>query len=222
MPQKRNPGILNSTRRDASTAIALALGPVIRTHNITPGMSDSKEVKDSTEMIDSAIKFLRGWDTVLNSLVVSPERALEELNSDWTASQEVADVLMRKYKLPFRVGHHFASDLVTYARTNNLKPLDFPYREAQRIYQESVKGYSHIATLPLSEEEFRAALNPVAIINNRVTAGGPQPAEMARMLKLANKKLADQNEWIKGRKSKIDASLAALDRDFEKLRGGNQ
>ena len=222
MPQKRNPGILNNTRRDASTAIALALGPVIRTHNITPGMSDSKEVKDSTEMINGAIRFLRSWDTVLNSLVISPDRALEELNSDWTASQEVADVLMRKYKLPFRVGHHFASDLVTYARQNNLKPLDFPYREAQRIYQETVKGYSSIVTLPLSEEEFRAALNPVAIINNRVTAGGPQPAEMARMLKLANKKLADQNEWIKGRQSKIDASLAALDRDFEKLRGSNQ
>ncbi len=34
----------------------------------------------------------------MNSLVVNPERAMEELNSDWTASQELADVLMRKHK----------------------------------------------------------------------------------------------------------------------------
>ena len=45
MPQKRNPGLLNTTRRDASTAITLAMGPLIQAHNITPGMSDPKDVK---------------------------------------------------------------------------------------------------------------------------------------------------------------------------------
>jgi argininosuccinate lyase len=38
-------------------------------------------------------------------------------------------------------------------------------------------------TLPMSEAEFRATLDPVAIVKNRATAGGPQPAEMERMLK---------------------------------------
>jgi argininosuccinate lyase len=52
---------------------------------------------------------------------------LEELNLDWTASQEVADVLMRKYNVPFRMGHHFASNIVTYARANQLTPKTFPY-----------------------------------------------------------------------------------------------
>ena len=47
MPQKRNPGLLNDTRRDASTSIALAMGPVIRAHNITPGMQDPKEETDA-------------------------------------------------------------------------------------------------------------------------------------------------------------------------------
>ena len=111
---------------------------------------------------------------------------------------------------------------MTYARQHNIKPLDFPYREAQRIYQESVKGYSNIVTLPLSEEEFRATLDPVAIVNNRVTAGGPQPAEMARMLKLANKKLADHGGWIKANRTRIEGSLAALDRDFDKLSGSRK
>src|SRR5690606_40396570 len=60
-----------------------------------------------------------------------------ELNSDWTASQELADVLMRKYRLPFREGHHFASEVVSHARAQGIKPLDFPYAEAQRIYARS-------------------------------------------------------------------------------------
>jgi argininosuccinate lyase len=40
MPQKRNPGLLNDTRRNASTALNLGLGPSLRAHNITPGMGD--------------------------------------------------------------------------------------------------------------------------------------------------------------------------------------
>ncbi|MET0528675.1 MAG: lyase family protein, partial [Microvirga sp.] len=44
-PQKKNPGLLNSTREDASTAVTLAMGPVIQMHNITPGTSDPKDAK---------------------------------------------------------------------------------------------------------------------------------------------------------------------------------
>ncbi|SAK95393.1 argininosuccinate lyase [Caballeronia temeraria] len=181
MPQKRNPGLLNSTRADASTAITLAMGPGIRAHNLPPGMPDAKEVRDNKEMVNSAVTVLRKWDDILKALVIDQGRALEELNSDWTASQEVADVLMRKYKLPFRLGLHFASEVVEYARANDIKPSDFPYDQAQRIYAETTKGYGN-GVLPMSEEEFRSTLNPAAIVDNRRTIGGPQPAEMERML----------------------------------------
>lgn len=217
MPQKRNPGLLNSTRRDASTALTLAMGVVIQAHNLPPGMSDPKEVRANSAMVGSAIGVLNNWDRILNALVLDPDRALEELNSDWTASQELADVLMRRYKLPFRVGHHFASEVVEYAKAKNIKPLDFPYAEAQRIYTESVKGSDFAQTLPMSESEFRATLDPVAIVKNRATAGGPQPAEMARMLREAGQRLTQQDAWIEERRTQISSSLARLDADFEKL-----
>lgn len=222
MPQKKNPGLLNSTREDASTAVTLAMGPVIQAHNITPGMSDPKDVKVNTAMINSASKALQGWEKILNSLVISPQRALEELNSDWTASQELADVLMRKYNLPFRAGHHFASEVVDFAKANNIKPTDFPYAEAQRIYRASVKDLNLAGDLPMSEAEFRSTLDPVAIVKNRATAGGPQPAEMAKMLGTAKLKLAQQEAWIREKRSRIDNSLAKLNQDFDKIaKGGN-
>jgi argininosuccinate lyase len=219
MPQKRNPRLLNATRRDASTALTLALGPLLQAHNITPGMSDPKEVKANTAMVTSGITVLKNWDRILNALVISPERALEELNSDWTASQELADVLMRKYKLPFRVGHHFASEVVDYAKARDIRPLDFPYAEAQRIYADAVKDVAARA-FPMSEAEFRATLDPVAIVNNRASAGGPQPAEMQRMLKAAKQKLAGQNDWVAQNRARISDALAGLDRDFDKLLAG--
>jgi argininosuccinate lyase len=217
MPQKRNPGLLNDVRTDASTAIALAMGPVMRAHNITPGMSDAKDVKLNSEMVKSALKFLQGLDRVLNALVISPERALEELNSDWTASQELADLLMRQYKLPFRVGHHFASNVVDFAKSNNIKPKDFPYAQAQRIYLETVREAGIAGPLPMTESEFRTALDPVAIIENRATAGGPQASEMKRMLAAASQKLAEQDQWVMAKRSRIDAALTRLDGDFSRL-----
>ncbi|WPB56656.1 lyase family protein [Xylophilus sp. GOD-11R] len=217
MPQKRNPGLLNSTRRDASQALTLGMGATLQAHNIPPGMQDPKEVRNNTAMVRSAVLVLNNWDRILNAMVIDPDRALEELNSDWTASQELADVLMRKYKLPFRVGHHFASEVVEYAKAKDIKPLAFPYADAQRIYADTVKGSDFPPALPMSEAEFRSTLDPVAIVKNRRTAGGPQPEEMARMLKTAQQRIADQDAWIKGRRTQISASLARLDADFEKL-----
>ena len=217
MPQKRNPGLLNSTRRDASQALTLGMGAAIQAHNIPPGMQDPKEGRNNAAMLQSAVTVLANWDRILNNLVIDPERALEELNSDWTASQELADVLMRKYKLPFRAGHHFASEVVEYAKAKNIKPLDFPYAEAQRIYAETAKGSDFAQVLPMPEAEFRATLDPVAIVKNRQTAGGPQPAEMERMVKAAQQRVAQQDAWIQGNRARIASSLARLDGDFQKL-----
>ena len=218
MPQKRNPGLLNNTRSSASTALTLAYGPVIQAHNITPGMSDPKSAKTNSAMVQSAIKALSNWDRVLKALVVSPDRALEELNSDWTASQELADALMRNHGLPFRIGHHFASEIVGHAKKNNIMPLAFPYAEAQRIYAETVKGTDYPQTLPMTEAQFKENLDPVIIVKNRKTSGGPQPAEMQRMIAAANADLVAQQDWINDHRNKITTALGQLHADFAKLR----
>ena len=217
MPQKRNPGLLNSTRSDASQTIALALGPILQTHNITPGMSDPKDVEQNSAVVDAAINTLVGFDDVLNALVIRPERAMEELNSDWTTSQEIADILMRDHGLPFREGHHVASEMVTYARNEGIGPLDFPYAEAQRIYAETVEGTDFPQEFPLSEDAFRAALDPINVIRNRATSGGPQPAEVERMISESRTRLAAQTQWVADRRSHIDTALSTLDADFAAL-----
>lgn len=222
MPQKRNPGLLINTRADASRVIALGFGRLIQAHNIPPGMSDAKGIGDNVGVIVATTRMLESFDRVLNALVLSPERALEELNLDWTASQELADVLMREHRLPFRVGHHFASEIVSHARAHDIRPSDFPYAEAQRIYAGTLRDEMNVedGVLPLSEAAFRAALDPVAIIRNRATAGGPQPAEMARMIAAAQANLTAQEGWIRERQQRVDGALAALDADFRRLLGG--
>ena len=219
MPQKRNPGLLNSTRASASGVLTLGIGRLITQHNIPPGMSDNKSSRDSIVMISQAVAMLKSFDKILHGLVIHPQRALEELNLDWTASQEVADVLMRQYKLPFRVGHHFASEVVTHAKQKDIKPSDFPYEQAQRLYAQTLKHEMGVndGKFPMSEAEFRATLDPVAIVRNRMTAGGPQPKEMARMLASSRLGLQKEQAWQQERRQRIEAAIQSLDRDFERL-----
>lgn len=219
MPQKRNPGLLNSTRASASGVLTLGIGRLITQHNIPPGMSDNKSSRDSIAMISQAVAMLKSFDKILHGLVIHPQRALEELNLDWTASQEVADVLMRQYKLPFRVGHHFASEVVSHAKQKDIKPSDFPYEQAQRLYAQTLKHEMGVndGKFPMSEAEFRATLDPVAIVRNRMTAGGPQPKEMARMLASSRLMLQKEQAWLQERRQRIEAAIQSLDRDFERL-----
>lgn len=222
MPQKRNPGLLNDTRRDASTAISLAMGSVLRAHNIPPGMVDAKSATDNSAMTDKAISVLKGFCKILSSLVVDPDRALEECNSDWTASQELADRLMREHGVPFRVGHHFASEVVSFAKKRGLTPLTFPYAEAARIFAAMAAEHAGLPDLPMSEADFKAALDPVSIVESRATPGGPQHNEMVRMFAKAEKTLTDNTFWAKGRKKHITDSLSLLDKTFESLFPGKQ
>lgn len=218
MPQKRNPGILNEARRQASMAVTLGQGRAIAAHNLPPGMQDPKDIRENMAVIAASQDVLARWERILGALVISPERALEELNLDWTASQEIADRLMRDHDLPFRVGHHFASEVVGHAKAQDIRPSDFPYPEAERIYAETLREMGlPAAPLPMREAAFRAALDPVAIIRNRATAGGPQPAEMARMIAAAKARLAEDAAWEAAQRRRIEDALAALDRDFAAL-----
>ncbi|KAF5497933.1 Argininosuccinate lyase [Colletotrichum siamense] len=219
MPQKRNPGLLIRTRAEASRVISLGVGRAIQGHNLPPGMFDAKDLGDNLAVVNGATGVLCDLHRILDALVIDGERSLKELDLDWTASQELADILMREHKVPFRVGHHFASEVVRYAKSNDLYPSNFPYAEASRIFAETLahtnlvnEGYRF-----LSEQEFREALDPAGIIKRRATSGGPQPQEMERMISGSQKTLNDLECWVQERKSHIENSLGELNAAFQTL-----
>lgn len=217
MPQKRNPGILNSCRTQCGTILGLATGAAFRAHNIPAGMADGR-LRGTDEMLKNTRAAVLLFDRILKALKINPDRALEELNLDWTCSQEIADVLMSKYNLPFRTGHHFASEIVTYARNNNITPNDFSYADAQKVYAKLAAEDGNIPkVLPMSEEDFKGALNPIAIVQNRKVKGGPQAAEMKIMFAKARKDLDESRKWTENAITKIDRAEQKLNADFAAL-----
>jgi argininosuccinate lyase len=154
---------------------------------------------------------------VLKALRVDPKRALEELNGDWTTSMELAETLQRLHQVPFRVGHHFATLVVNDAKAKNLLPNQYPYDAAAKLYADSAQKYQlPPGRFPLDEAAFRATLSAEMMVRTRVGIGGPQPAEVQRMIKLGREALARDQTWLDERNNKLLEAEARLNTAFAK------
>jgi argininosuccinate lyase len=223
MPQKRNPSGLVRLRAEASTLIGEAGTFALIAHNVEAGMSDYKDFGNpqgfpNVMLRDMAALFAHA-ESVIRTMRFRPERALDEVNSDYSTTTELADTLQRDADVPFRIGHHFASELVNYGRGHRLRASQIPYAEAQRIYAE-IAGPARIDTkLPLSEDAFRRSLSAENMVTASKGLGGPQPAEVARMLAGAKDRLGADRAWLDTTRKKLVDASQKLEEAFNRLRG---
>ena len=218
MPQKRNPYGLLTVREDASEVLGTATTFEFEAHNLPNGMPDYKHGKVEAS-IDAALKMLNDLSAVVDALVVNPERALDEVNRDYSTTTELADELQQRSDVPFRIGHHFASELVTFGRAHHLRPIDLGYADAQRIYTESAETFGlHDAQLPLTETQFRQALSARNMVDSAIVMGGPQPAEVTRMLKDTRAAIERDQNWLDARRQHLTQAQSLLDAAFEHQR----
>ena len=218
MPQKRNPGLVMRAREAASNVVGLGHTVAIRAHNVTTGMTDYKEPAAQLGYFPQAVRMIEAMNKVVDALKINRERALEELDGEWTASMELAEALQMEHKVPFRVGHGFASAIVTEARTTGLRPREFPYAKAVELYAGAAGKYKLADTkLPMGEARFREVLSAEYMVKSRVGTGGPQPAEVERMLAKARATFAADTAWMAATRGKLKEADGRLDAAFAKL-----
>lgn len=223
MPQKRNPSALVFLRERASILLGHAQTFLLVAHNVEAGMSDYKPIDPKQgDMPNSLLRetatLLDSYAILLKTLVFDEKRALDEVNADYSTTTELADTLQREADVPFRVGHHFASELVNYGRDRNLRPTEIGYADAQRIYADAAKQFSVDPKLPLTEEQFRRSLTSENMVSASKGLGGPQPAEVARMTVNEQARLADDRRWLETTQSKLQESARSLEAAFSSLR----
>ena len=205
MPQKRNPRRLDAVRLNASMVVSAAHGVAINAHNVTSGMNDYRPATQSLIAADTAIAMYRELAGVLEHIQVDKERALAEVNADYSAMTEVADVLMREGNVPFRTAHHFASELTSYGKEHGQTPAELGPEVFERVYRESIGE-----ELPLPVERIRTAIDAAAIVSGRKGLGGTQALEVRRMLERQQDHLTERQQWQTEKVSAIAESRAKL------------
>jgi argininosuccinate lyase len=218
MPQKRNPNALNQVRLLASTVVGGATLFMIQSHNVQPGMPDYKR-EQSQKTIEDATQLMRQFGNLLDGIVVNVPRAAAEVNAEYSTTTELADVLQREADVPFRAGHHFASELVGFGRANKLKPAEIKFSDAQRIYADAIAHFKlpQGNTLPLTEARFRDTLSAEGMIAASKGIGGPQESEVKRLQAESMTRLAKDREWTKAARQALADAQKKLNDAFTKL-----
>ena len=181
-------------------------------HNVTSGMTDVRETVTTVMPLARTHELLFLLTRTVAAARVNPERSLAEVNRDYSAMTNLAEMLVQSARVPFREAHEFASRLTDYGRQNGLRPLEIAYPDAAAMYTELIG-----AALPLSEAEFAAALDPRHIIATRRGRGGPQPEEVQRMLREADAQLGAHKQWLADEQAARERARFALVHAFEAL-----
>lgn len=210
MPQKRNPAALEQLRAQASIMLGEMQTVFLLSHNVRTGMFDYR----CYDPVPCArpLQVFRLLQQVVDGIVVDKERARAEVEADYSTATEIADALMQKADVPFRTGHHFASKLADYGRAHRLKPHEIRYADAVRIYKTETNS-----AFPLSESDFRAAISAEGMVLGRKGAGGPQPAEVERMLASERAQIGADRAWLNDRTDHLARAQAILDEAFAAL-----
>jgi argininosuccinate lyase len=210
MPQKRNPAALEQLRAQSSLMLGEMQTVFLVSHNNRTGMFDYR----SYDPVPCArpLQVFTLFQQVIDGIIVDKERAIAEVRADYSTTTEIADALMQKANVPFRAGHHFASALTDYGRGRGLALHEIPYAEASRLYREQTGE-----ALPLSESEFARIISAEYMVFGRAGIGGPQVAEVERMLSDARVSLTAERRWLDGRRDALGRAHAALESAFSAL-----
>lgn len=214
MPHKVNPTILNDIRQQASLVIGMAQTYTLRAHNVPHGMPDGKRAEpDQALALYSTM--MRQTATLFDNLQFDAAGARAEVELEYAATPEMASALEREAKTPLRVAHDFASAVVDYGKANRLPPASFPYAVARRLYAEAADRAGLTARdLPLSAAAFARVMTPDNLVETAKGLGGPQPAEVDRMLAASAESIERDARWIAAERQSQTKASSELEAAF--------
>ena len=194
MPQKKNPEVLEVIRARAShvlgylLASATALKSLPSTYNldfqeITPKLWESIEnVYASLDMFHKLLPKLK----VANN--ISPKA-----NASFVAATELANMLTRKYDVPFRKAHKIVGFFVKSLVNEKQTFVDATPASLQKAAEEAAG-----IKLTVEVEDLKILLDPLSLVEACNIKGGPAPTEVKKALDAFKKKwLLTKSDLIK-------------------------
>ncbi len=207
MPQKKNPEVLEVIRARAShvlgnlVAVTVAVKSLPSTYNldfqeITPKLWDSIEiVRASLDMVHKLLPKLKVTTDVS-----------AKASASFVAATELANLLVRKYNVPFRTAHKIVGALV-----KSLLEAKLTFADATPKLLQKVASDAAGIKLSVKAEDITGLVDPLKLVETHNVKGGPAPVEVKRALAAREKQLFATKSNI----SKMDKKLEEAENKLE-------
>lgn len=191
MPQKRNPVALEHVRAIASKGLGQALGVMTAVHNTPFGdINDSED--DIQPLIYNALRDADRAVTLLGSSLKTATFKIETLRrraeENFITVTELADTIVRREKVSFRIAHKIVAQSVKAALAAGDESIT---HEVLQIAAREITGHD----LSLSAEETAQAMSAENFVNIRKIYGGTAPEETRRALAVEKVEEQQDEKW---------------------------
>jgi argininosuccinate lyase len=205
MPQKRNPVALEHIRAIASKALGQTLGVFTSVHNTPFGdINDSED--DIQPLIYNALRDATRSVSLFAATLKSAKFNLETLKKRATENfitvTELADSIVRKENLPFRIAHKIVGACVKQAYEAKSE-ISF---EMLQITAKEIVGRE----LSFTEVEFNQTLTAEYFVEIRTIYGGSAPSETKRALAVEMELEVQDNSWFEEKTRSLSDSSKKL------------
>jgi argininosuccinate lyase len=211
MPQKKNPDPLELTRSKASLVIGDLVSMLSLVKSLPSGYSrDLQDLKPPLfDASSNALKTVRIVREVINSLSVNRDRMLEAANKSYANSLDLAEQLVIRKGIPFRVAHKIVGSLVKSALHQGGIPLNelssVEIRRALNSVKQTRDGDRDEDVVTLVRR-----MSPKISLSERKTMGSPNPMEEDRSIAVGMQEASRRLKELKARKKALQYSLSRL------------
>ena len=173
MPQKRNPDLLEVIKGKATVVMGYAQSLLsANLGNLSGYNRDTQWTKfvlmDAVREVSGVADGLAG---LIEGLEIRTESMREATTRGFIEAVDLADMLARDRRLPFRTAYRIVSDVVGACEDEGRFVLD-------RV-NAVLQGAGHA---PMSESQFAAVTDPSVNLRRRTQAGGPHPDRVREVL----------------------------------------
>lgn len=211
MPQKKNPELIEHIRAQSGKAFGVFADACMLMHNTSlfPNIEAITDIfYDYALWIREAEKAVSLLREGLAHSRIRNKRSYAYTENSFTGAGFMAEMLARKYGIPFTLTHHIVHDMIIeLAEKQTLSPA-YMTGALMKKTSEKILG----KPLLLSDDEVRSLLDPETCLNHIATGGSPRPADTLALIAEGERILDSQRQWRDERRKQIAEAYARIQR----------
>lgn len=208
MPQKKNADPLELIRAKASSVIGNLVTILSIVKALPSGYSrDLQELKPHLWNTSStALEAVKIVNRVVTSIDVHKEKMRETAKNSYALSVDIAEQLVIKKAMPFRLAHKLVGCLVEKAARQNKGQI-------MMLEEQDIKEVVEKIEPDLQPAELMRVIQdvtPQRSLELRISFGSPNPKEQEEMIMFSRRRLSGYKEGVPKRKKNVEAAFQNL------------